>query len=333
MDKDLFYDLLHSENILFDNRTEPKFEELSKNLKKVYPRYTPSFEVNFKKPLGPKRKYFHSIIVNETISNFNHLCDKLNINSTLEHLSYLYTIKNNRYTGYLKEIARFIKENGLSETLYKKPTDKNLADQAYIIHFLKANAIYLFWELQYRFSKYSDEDKYSIDDIFEIYFESSAPEEQLITDYSGSIIKTTKKPTTINNRLQAIKNDLINRPDNPKIISYDDLIRENKKDAFAALEERIFDENIIDINYSFVPIRGRKILLAAFITQLIHKNFFNERYFPGNKKIEDKHIINFFTNRYGQSSYCRKEVKNFLGSQKIKFNKLLNQYSWLDKIA
>jgi len=333
MDKDLFYDLLHSENILFDTRTEPKFEQLSKSLIKVYPSYTPSFEVNFKKPLGPKRKYYHNLISNETTSKFNSLCDTLDISSTPEHLSYLYATLNSRYTGYLKEIAKFIKENNLSESHYKKPNDKTLADQAYIIHFLKANAIYLFCELQHRYSKYSEYDIYSIDDIFEIYFESSPPEELLITDYSGTIIKPTKKPTTVNNRLQAIKNDLTNRPENPKILSYDDLICENKKDNFAALEERIFDENLIDVNYNFIPIKGRKSLLAAFITQLIHKKYFNEKYFPANKKIEDKHIINFFANRYGQSSYCRKEVKNFLGPQKRKFDKLINQYSWLDKIT
>src|SRR5690606_18401992 len=102
MDKDIFYDLLHSENILFDNRTDAKFEQLFKNLKKVYPDFTPAFEVNFKKPLGPKRKYFHSLIANNTTNNFNQLCESLDINSTPEHLSYLYILYHTKYTAYLK---------------------------------------------------------------------------------------------------------------------------------------------------------------------------------------------------------------------------------------
>ena len=333
MDKDIFYDLLHSENILFDNRTDAKFEQLFKNLKKVYPDFTPAFEVNFKKPLGPKRKYFHSLIVNETINNFNHLCDTLDIISTPEHLSYLYTTIYTRYTGYLKEIAKFIKENNLLESLYKSPSDKKLADQAYITHFLKANAIYLFWELQHRFSKHSEIDIFSIDDIFEIYFESNPPEELLITNYSGTIVNTIKKPTSVNNKLQAVKGDLENRPESDSILKYNQLIRKDKQDALTRIEEIMNEYNLLDKYYNFRKKRGNKILLAAAIFKMYKSNYFNERIFPGNKPLKTKSITNFFHNRYGNESDTDKEFRNFLGSKGKRFESICFTNSWIDNIT
>jgi len=124
----------------------------------------------------------------------------------------------------------------------------------------------------------------------------------------------------------------LNHPDNPKILSYAQTIVSSKQNALAKLEETLNSESIIDDKYNFNVKRGNKQKLAAFILKLQIGDFFNQRYFPENKTIDDKKITSFFAHRYGVGSDTNKEFRNFKGSQKHLFKSIVNANYWLDNI-
>lgn len=333
MAKDFFIDILHIDLISKDNRSDIKFKELLKQQTKEYYRATPNYEIEFKTAYSNKRKYYQNRIDAETIKRFNTLVDTLDIQSTEAHLKYLFGKVYKSYTNYLTHISNYIIENSLNSELYLKPSNTSKSDEAYIIYYLKANAIMLLMELQDRFATYNEEPEYTQEEIHEKFFSEEAPTKLLVSPYSGSEIEIKKSIINKRGIFSAIKGDIESRPDNPKILSYAQIIVSAKQSALARLEETLNNEGIIDDKYNFDSKRGNKQKLAAFIIKLQKGNFFNERYFPENKIIEDKKITDFFAQRYGPNSDTDKQFRNFKGSERHKFNKLINQYSWLDKIS
>ncbi|NGX84708.1 DUF6617 family protein [Aequorivita sp. KMM 9714] len=193
MAKDLFTDILFVDKVTDDTRTDNQFKELIKGLKKEYPITTPKYEVEFKKAYSSKRKYYFKRIENDYIIKFNDLINELGTNSTPLHLSFLYDKVYNRITNYLTQISNYISENNIDENLYLKPTNTDQSDEAYIISFLKANAIMLFLELQERFSSLSDADVYTIEEIHEVFFNEAPPKKKILIPYSGEKLETNKR--------------------------------------------------------------------------------------------------------------------------------------------
>ncbi len=332
MAKDFYIDILHIDLIRKDNRSDIKFKELLKELSKEYYGATPNYEVEFKTAYSNKRKFYKNRIDTETIKRFNTLIETLDIQSTEAHLKYLFGKVYKSYSNYLAHISNYIKEHNLDSELYLKPNNTAKADEAYIIYYLKANAIMLLMELQDRFDIYNDEPEYTQEEIHEKFFSEEAPIKLLVSPYSGSEIEIKKPIINKKGVLSAIKGDIESRPDNPKILSYAQIIVSAKQNALARLEETLNNEGIIDEMYNFNSKRGNKQKLAAFILQLQKGNFFNERYFPENKLIDDKKITSFFTHRYGVGSDTNKEFRNFKGSQKHLFTSIVNTNYWLDNI-
>ncbi|WP_121665844.1 DUF6617 family protein [Mesonia aquimarina] len=192
MAKDLFIDLLYVEKVTDDKRTENQFKELLNGFKKEYPITTPNYEIDFKKAYSNKRKYYIKLIENDYIKKFNAINDTLEANSTPGHLSFLYDKEFNRITNYLTQISNYISENDLDESLYLKPTNNDKSDEAYIISFLKANAMMLFMELQERFSELSDTEIYTIEELHEVFFNEEPTQEKIISSYKGLKLKVEK---------------------------------------------------------------------------------------------------------------------------------------------
>ncbi|WP_418511987.1 DUF6617 family protein [Corallibacter sp.] len=333
MAKDLFIDLLYVEKVTDDKRTENQFKELLKGFKKQYLNTTPKYEIDFKKAYSNKRKYYLKLIENEYIKNFNQINDALEINTTPGHLSFLYDKEYNRIKNYLNQISIYISDNDLDESLSLKPIQNDKSDEAYIISFLKANAMMLFMELQERFSELSDAEIYTIEELHEVFFNEEPPQELIVKSYTGAEIKTVRKQVKQSSIFNAIQGDF--REENNDVLSYNELINKTKQREFAKLEELLNEKGIIDDKYNYTKKRGKKILLAAFMVKLTEAKYFNERIFfedKPSKKIERKHIHKFFAHRYGPGSNADKEYRNFLGAKKRAYQKLVEANFWLDQI-
>ncbi|MGG5486536.1 DUF6617 family protein [Gaetbulibacter sp. PBL-D1] len=333
MAKDLFIDLLYVEKVTDDKRTENQFKELLKGFKKQYLNTTPKYEIDFKKAYSNRRKYYLKLIETEYIKNFNQINDALEINTTPGHLSFLYDKEYNRIKNYLNQISNYVSDNDLDETLYLKPIQNDKSDEAYIISFLKANAMMLFMELQERFSELGDAEIYAIEELHEVFFKEEPPKELIVKDYTGAEIKTVRKQVKQSSIFNAIQGDF--REENNDVLSYNELINKIKQREFAKLEELLNEKGIIDDEYNFIKDRGNKILLAAFMVKLTETKYFNERIFfesKPSKKIEPKHIYKFFAYRYGPSSNAGKEYRRFLGTEKRAYQKLVEANFWLDQI-
>lgn len=332
MAKDFFIDILHVDLLSKDNRTDIKFKELLKQQPKEYYNASPHYEVEFKSAYSNKRKFYKSKIDVETIRRFNALNDTLDVQSTEAHLKYLFNKIYKSYCNYFAHICNYITENTLNSELYLIPNNTAKSDEAYIIFYLKANAILLFMELQDRFAIHNEEPEYTQEEIHEKFFSEDAPTNLLVAPYSGSEIEIKKSIINKRGIFSAIKGDIESRPDNPKILSYTQIIEKSKQDTLARLEEILNSEGIIDDKYNFISKRSNKQKLAAFIVKLQNANFLNQRYYPGSIVVKDKKITDFFAHRYGVGSDTNKEFRNFKGSQKHLYNFIINANYWLDKI-
>ncbi|BAO56003.1 DUF6617 family protein [Nonlabens marinus] len=337
MSKDLFSDILYVDTYLKDQRSELKFKELLPKLDKEYKETTPTQEIRFpKKAFSPKLKYYEKLIDKETALHFNEMIAELDRTSTEEHLQFLYQKWHNRFISYLLNIQQYIQNNEMQEKAFTVPGASADADHVHAIFYLKANAILLFLELQHRFSYNSDEPLLTQEEIHEVYFQELPPNDLYVVEFSGKPISKPKPSINVGGKFNAIKADLDFRIPNDKILTYAELVKSSKADAFARLEERLVEENLIDNKYSFNNKRGNKQVIAAFFLTLFEKGYFNERVFPDGKppkKIERKHIIKFFAHRYGPGSYADKEYRNFEGSKRPKYNQLLIKHPWLDQIS
>jgi hypothetical protein len=186
-------------------------------------------------------------------------------------------------------------------------------------------------ELQERFKDIADFEIMELEDIQETYLYEEASKDLVIKPYEGSPIHYTVKIKQDTKAFRPIKGDLEQRPNNPKIIPFEDLIA--KPDQFVIHEKTLNEYGIIDNEYEFIFKKGNKQLLAAFILQLKNKGYFNEFTFPGRKPIRDSKITDFFAQRYGNNSDTDKEYRNFKGSKALIFKQLVDKTYWLDKIS
>ena len=141
MINDFFSELLFREPIIKDNiiKTDNQFEIESKKLKTKIPVTTPSFEIEFKRPLHPIRKYYYKRISNETTALFNELVNAFSSKNVLEENVFLYQKFYNVFSQNLNNIHDYIKNGYVKPEHYLSPEYNYYSDEAYIIYFLKAN--------------------------------------------------------------------------------------------------------------------------------------------------------------------------------------------------
>lgn len=337
MNKDFFIDLLHIDKLSIDKRTDNQYKLDNKKIDKVYPNATPLYEVVFKKKaFSEKRKYYVKLINAETTIRLNEMINALDINSTNDHLKYLYHKYYKIFTEYFRHISNYINDNEINENQYIKTSQIEKADEAYIIFYLKANSILLFLELQERFHKYANFEYLEENDVYEAFFNEEPPATEDVVKYSGDIINTKKNIIKKGNAFSPIKGELSFRQNDEKLLTFNEIIEPNKADRFIRLEEQLNSNNIIDDQYNFKSVKGNKQILAAFILKLYQTGYINRKVFFKNKPAKDikgPAITKFFANRYGANSNTNKEFRNFQLSQKRKYDKLIASYHWLDQIS
>lgn len=331
MYQDIINDLIYVKPVSKDERTDLQFNEELNKLQKEFPIATPLYEVEFKKPLTPIRKYYSELIKNFITKKVNEIIAVSKSDKLEEEYQYLYKSTESKIKQYFHFVREHISNNQLSEDLFKSSSKDKKSDEAYVIHFMKYNCIMLYMELQERFKEKAEFDLLDIEEIQETYLYEESPKEIVIKPYEGISIQYTEKVKEGAKAFRPIKGDLDHRVYNEKIISFDELIA--KKDQFSILENKLNENNLIDENYTFIPNKGNKQLLAAFILLIKSKGYFNEFIFPEKKPIKDSKITDFFSHRYGNNSDTDKEFRNFKGSKALQFKLTVEKTYWLDQIA
>jgi hypothetical protein len=331
MYKDIINDLIYVKPVSKDERTDLQFNENIKKIQKQYPIATPIYEIEFKKPLTPIRKYYSELLKSFITKKLNEIITNSKSDKLEEEYQYLYKSNENEIKQYFHFIREHISNNQLSEDLFKTSSKDKKSDEAYVIHFMKYNCIMLYMELQDRFKGKAEFEEMDLEEIQETYLYEESPKEIVIKPYDGITIQYTEKVKQDAKAFRPIKGDLAHRIFNEKIIAFDELIA--KKDQFSILESKLNENNIIDENYNFIPNKGNKQLLAAFILQIKNKGYFNEFVFPGRKPIKDSKITDFFAHRYSNNSDADKEYRNFKGKQALKFKQLVDNTYWLYQIT
>jgi hypothetical protein len=331
MYKDIINDLIYVKPVSKDGRTDLQFNVDIKKIQKEYPIATPLYEIEFKKPLTPIRKYYSELIKSFITKKLNEIITNSKSDKLEEEHQYLYKSTESEIKQYFHFIREHISNNQLSEDLFKTPSRDKKSDEAYVIHFMKYNCIMLYMELQDRFKGKAEFEVMELEEIQETYLYEETTKEIIIKPYEGITIQYTERVNQDAKAFRPIKGDLAHRIFNEKIIAFDELIA--KKDQFAILESKLNEYNIIDENYNFIPNKGNKQLLAAFILNIKNKGYFNEFLFPGRKPIRDSKIYNFFEQRYGNNSDINKEFRNFRGKDSLKFKQMIENTYWLYQIT
>lgn len=163
MAKYIFSELVtKTKGIHRDKRREKDFSELLMNLKENNKAANAVFNLDFKRPLSDKKKYYSIIIFNDTQRMIEGFIKEFPSNAIEEELRFTYNSLHKKIDKYLKSIAKYIKENEITEDLN--------SDLSYIINYLKFSAIQLLLELQDQYGQYTSSENYSPNEIHEKYF-------------------------------------------------------------------------------------------------------------------------------------------------------------------
>lgn len=149
--------------------SDTKFKELLTEIETTKIQYNPFFDLDYKKALTNKRKYYSKIINNERINFLNKQIDYISKSDTLDEKLYLFRVLFNTLKNLLKKTSECINEKGYNFEEINS-NNKDLADNVYILHLLKFELIIIYIEIQENFKNEIQEDYYSIEDLLELHF-------------------------------------------------------------------------------------------------------------------------------------------------------------------
>lgn len=332
---ELFNDILFLNHRpwIIGKQSDIKFKQLLLEVKKEYYANQPKYEVDFIKPLSNIRKYYHTIIENETRRYLNDLHTNISEALNEDEKSYLvYFAINKLISQKLKEIAQVITEREYTPEQFdqnrpSKKVEPSIADEAYILHLLKHHLVRLIMEIQDFYPDYLKNEALQPDEIYYKYFNESAPERAYIIDASNFpyVIQTPQPQHRDKPAFNAIRDDI--REERKNILAYKQLIKTPSR--FAQIEEELYSRELIDSNYNFINKHGKKNYLAAIYHQLIRKGYFNTRIFPGNIEVRNRDITKFLDHRY--KTDVDKQFRNFHNNPEELVQLIENDY-WLDQI-
>jgi len=283
-----------------DLRTEQEYRSLNLNNKQnLQFKTTPNFEIVFQRALGEKRKYYKSNIDIEANNKFNDLIKGFPNNAVLEENLFKYNSFYSEYHQNLININNYINKHSLTRNNIDN-------DNVFIIHYLKANVIWLYIELQDRFAKFGNEEILSIEEIYKYYFNETLNELEIIPSEGVTLTLVPKKEVFI---FKAIQDDLTHRTQKDNILPYNAIVHNPK--TLARAEEMMFEARIIDKDYNFVDnIKAKnKSVLGVLYYLFIIKEYFNKATYIPFKKIKNPDIVRFLNHRYNTDA--RKQFKTF----------------------
>lgn len=281
-----------------------KYKQDLVDLEKPTYQVQPLFEISFTKPLTSKRKYYLALIDADAIHFLNYLHmqvrEAINEKARKYHVHMALTRTLNEK---LKETAQVIQEHDYNPKQYDHrlgslPANTPNTDAAFIIGYLQHQLVRLYLEVQACYPNYLSEEALTEEDIYLKYFNHGAftPSyikiaERIETAKVKSPVIIEKKEREFTPRLGDFKTPV------KGILSYKEIIRTPQR--FNSVEESLFIHDYINENHGFTDKHGLKNELAMIYLHLIKKGYFNERSFPGNKKIDNLAIRKFLDHRYG----------------------------------
>lgn len=317
------------------NDSDLKYKQLILDTPKEYYTNQPFYEVDFIKPLSNIRKYYCNIIENEAIHFLNNLhaevAASVNVNEKTYHVHFALT---RMISQKLKETNQVIVSRNYSPEQFDlnqktNPSSLAIANESYILHFLKHTLVRLVMDIQDSFKENLKEAALSEAEIYFKFFNESAPAKSYIIKAENypntkpvilSTSKTSKAP------FNALKQDV--RDKKKGIFTYESMIKNASR--FAQIEEELYNNGIINENYQFADQHGQKQYLAAFYHQLIRKGYFNKRIFPENIENTALYIRKFLDNRYNTN--VDKQFRNWDNDQSALLTFIEKDY-WLDHIT
>lgn len=330
---DVFHSILFAKHRPTKNREvkQAKFGVMLKELVAVHYLVQPIFEVDFFKPHSLKTKYYTKFIDNNSIAYFNNVCKSVD-NEKDEDVK-LYWLNNSLKVELVQiftELHNEIKRLGFDLELIdpskqRKHTSAELTEDIYVYQYLKVKLISLYLNIQDRYKEYLDTvDLYEEDDIYLSFFQETTPLTSFIKESEPIDIPIEVDKEFVKKGFLPYRGDL--KPTNLKV-NYENIINQ---DAFALVEEKLYEYEIIDINYKFIKHKGRSnnSLLAAVYKVLIDCNYFRMIVFGKNETVKDIDIRKYLDERYSVDT-----SQQFRRLKPENINKAKNKLYWLDKIT
>jgi hypothetical protein len=302
MIKDIFASLISiTKGLHRDKRTDREFRDLvcNQNVKMQY-KEAPLFMIEFpERALGDKRKYYKNLIDQEANKKFNEIISSFPASATEPEHIFNYKRLFNQHHSNLERVKSYIDK-------YEHSRESIRNEDTFIIQYLKANMIWLYLELQERFGKYGDEDILTTEEIYQYHFNEVLDELEIKPSEIG---KTAIKERTVEPAFNAIESDLPHRHPKDKVLAYKDIVQHSK--SLARAEEMMFEADIIDKDYNFIPNtkHKNKSVLGVLYFLFIEKDYFNKITTDPFKRIKSTDIVRFLNHRYNTDA--RKQFKTF----------------------
>lgn len=270
-----------------------KYQQMLQTVNKETYLQQPLYCIDFIKPLTSKTKYYHAIIEQKLLRYLNSV-----------HLSMakfqVHRALNQELKSKLNGVESLIlKKNYFFDLIDPKNSNRSrditFRDEAYIIQLVKYKLIWLYLEIQNNYLPYLKEDPITEEEIHLTYF----------TESFQSLIKTAPDVGLPKSRVEITQNRETRKfipvkedfkPGKPGILSYKQII--SNPILFASFEVKLFDVQLIDLDYNYCGKHGEKQKLAAIYWALIHRRYFTQRNFNKLRDIKHVEVCKFLDYRY-----------------------------------
>jgi hypothetical protein len=304
-DLDVFHDILFLNNRPYRKRDKPQavFKELRGSIKNEEYSQQPCYEISFPKTYSEKTRYYSELISNETIRYFNQICELVEnaLDDDVRRM-WIETTLNKKIADKLSQVSdEIIRLNysitNISPSRSNKNNDINPNEEAYIFQFLKLNLILLYLNIQESFKGYLNADYLEEEDIYLQYFNEAVPSPSYIMEApqikpklnDGAIPRGTKPP-----EFKPIMDDI--RDSAKDVSSYHYIVKNPER--FAMLEDKLFANDYLNLDYSFTDKHGYKNELAIIYHLIIEKGYFKKFNDSSSKPFKVRDFVKFLDHRY-----------------------------------
>ncbi len=179
--------------------SEPKFKQLLNNIKTVHTKQPPRYQLEFEKPISFKRKFYLKLIDTDTVIFLNEIHTAVERSQSINHKKFqVYPALNKTLRDLLIATNHIIIERDLQEDKFKPNNGKiqkgNIADEAFIFHYLKHQLIRLYLEISESYPEYRKAENLEIDDLYVTFFSEVAPDPVVVLPVLQSEIEEVSTP-------------------------------------------------------------------------------------------------------------------------------------------
>lgn len=312
-----------------------RYKVLTKELVVSEINYIPSYSLDFIKSFSPKSKYYEELMKNEVTNYLNDIgslffgneSENIRINVIFHSLQkeILPLLKK---TNEVIESEKYKSDYINIKSLIKSTTE--VKENTFILHFLKAQLIAMYLEIQNLGEDYLQTDFLEMDDLYFQIFNEEPPTFYSIEKVSDnpSLQKTDSyQPRQIKKEESGFKpilGDLEGVIET--LVTYDNI---SNQEEFAKVEDELHYHKIIDMEYHFIKSKkeSNSRNLAAILKVLIDSNYFRRNIIGSKRKADDNDIRKFIEARYScniQQQFTKLKPEHIEAAKR--------KYYWLTQI-